>query len=107
MCKNHRPSRCLARSNGPTSFRPLIEARVQGELYELLHSWIEALPQRTGGRSASPEVLASAVSWAIFGAGSQWSRNDAGSSADEVADQVLKAIVEGLDGSVALPSRTA
>jgi AcrR family transcriptional regulator len=87
-------------------FRPLIEARVQGELYELLLGWIEDLPQRTD-KPASPEVLASAVSWTIFGAGLQWSRNGAGRAADEVADQVLKVIVDGLDGSVALPTRTA
>jgi hypothetical protein len=47
------------------------------------------------------------VSWAIFGAGLHWSRNNAGPSADEVADQVLKVIVEGLAGSVAPPARTA
>ena len=87
-------------------FRPLIEARVQGEIYELLLAWIEGLPQRTD-KPASPEVLASAVSWAIFGAGLQWSRNGAGHSADEVADQVLKVIFEGLGGSVVLPAHTA
>lgn len=84
-------------------FRPLIEARVQHELYELLLGWIGAVPQRTDGRPASPEVLASAVSWTIFGAGLQWSRDGAGRPPDEVADQVLKIIVEGLEGSVALP----
>jgi AcrR family transcriptional regulator len=87
-------------------FRPLIEARVQNELYEVLLGWIEALPQRTDGKPATPEVAASAVSWAIFGAGLQWSRNGAGPAADEVADQVLKVIFEGLDGSVALSART-
>jgi AcrR family transcriptional regulator len=30
-------------------FRPLIEARVQGELYELLLGWIEASPQKANG----------------------------------------------------------
>jgi AcrR family transcriptional regulator len=88
-------------------FRPLIEARVQSELYELVLGWIRALPQKTDGGPPSPEVLASAVSWAIFGAGLQWSRDDAGPSADEVADQVLEVIVYGLGGSVALPARTA
>jgi AcrR family transcriptional regulator len=82
-------------------FRPLIEARVQNELYAVLPGWIEALPQRTDGKPATPEVAASAVSWAIFGAGLQWSRNGAGPAADEVADQVLKVIFEGLDGGAA------
>jgi AcrR family transcriptional regulator len=77
-------------------FRPLIEARVQGELYELLLGWIEASPEKASGRQVSREVRASVVSWAIFGAALDWSRNGAARSSDEAADQVLSAIVEGL-----------
>jgi AcrR family transcriptional regulator len=77
-------------------FRPLIEARVQGELYELLLGWIEAAPQKVNGRSVAPEVTASVVSWSIFGAALDWSRNGEASSSEEVADQVLLVIVEGL-----------
>ena len=73
---------------------------MQGELYELLLSWIEVLPQKTNGKPTTPEVVASVVSWAIFGAGLQWSRNGASRSAEETADQVLSVIVEGLGGSV-------
>jgi AcrR family transcriptional regulator len=87
-------------------FRPLIEARVQSELNELLLGWIEASPPKANGRPATPEIIASVASWAIFGAGLQWSRDGAGRPADEIADQVLKVIVEGLEGSVALPART-
>ena len=86
-------------------FRPLIEARVQGELYELLLGWIEVLPQKTNGKPTTPEVVASVVSWAIFGAGLQWSRNEAPRSAEETAAQILSVIVGGLDGSVSLPTR--
>jgi AcrR family transcriptional regulator len=87
-------------------FRPLIEARVQSELYELLLRWIAALPPRMDGRPANPEVVASVVSWAIFGAGLQWGRNGASRPADEIAGQVLSVIVEGLGGSVSLPARS-
>jgi AcrR family transcriptional regulator len=86
-------------------FRPLIEARVQAELYELLLGWIEVLPQRINVKPTTPEVVASVVSWAIFGAGLQWSRNEASRSAEETADQILSVIVGGLDGSVSLPAR--
>ena len=79
---------------------------MQDELYELLLAWIEALPQKTTGSPPSAEVLACTVSWALFGAGLQWSRDGAGPPADEIADQVLSVIVEGLDGSVALPAHT-
>ncbi len=77
-------------------FRPVIEARVQTELYELLSGWIEASPEKAGGKQAGPEVTASVVSWAIFGAALDRSRNGAAPSSDEVADQVLSVIAGGL-----------
>ena len=76
-------------------FKPLIEARVQSELYELLLGWIEASPL-TDSRSANAGIMASVVSWAIFGAGLQWSRHGEVGSAEEVADQALPVIVGGL-----------
>ncbi len=91
----------LARLNTACSrtdrqFRPVIEARVQAELYELLLGWIEASPKKVDGRQASSEVKASVVSWAIFGAALDRSRNGAAPSSDEVADQVLSVIAGGL-----------
>jgi AcrR family transcriptional regulator len=77
-------------------FRPLIESRVQGELYELLLRWIEATLEKTIGRQVRPEVTASVVSWSIFGAALDWSRNGAAPSSEEVADQALAVIVGGL-----------
>ena len=76
-------------------FKPLIEARVQSELYELLLGWIKASP-RTDSRSANVGIMASVVSWAIFGAGLQWSRGGEVHSAEEFADQSLAVIVGGL-----------
>jgi hypothetical protein len=40
--------------------------------------------------------MASVVSWAIFGAGLQWSRGGEVHSAEEFADQSLSVIVGGL-----------
>jgi AcrR family transcriptional regulator len=76
-------------------FRPLIEARVQTELYELLLGWIEASSPKDG-RSATPEITASVLSWAIFGAGLKWSRDGEAGSVEEFADQALSIIVKGL-----------
>ena len=76
-------------------FKPLIEARVQRELYELLLGWIEASPP-TDSWSANAGIIASVVSWAIFGAGLQWSRGGEIHSAEEFADQSLSVIVGGL-----------
>jgi AcrR family transcriptional regulator len=77
-------------------FRPLIEARVQGELYELLLGWTEASAEKASGRQVSREVRASVVSWSIFGAALGWSRNGTARSSEEVADEVLSVIVGGL-----------
>jgi AcrR family transcriptional regulator len=77
-------------------FRPVIEARVQAELYELLLGWIEASPKKADVRQAGSEVKASVVSWTIFGAALDRSRNGAAPSSDEVADQVLSVIAGGL-----------
>jgi AcrR family transcriptional regulator len=87
----------MACSRTDRQFRPLIEARVQGELYELLLGWIEASPEKaSSGWQASPEVTASVVSWSIFGAALDWSRNGATRTSEEVADEALSVILEGL-----------
>ena len=77
-------------------FRPLIEARVQGELYALLLGWVEASPEKASDRQVSPEVTASVVSWSIFGAALDWSRNGSAPSSEAVADHALALIVGGL-----------
>jgi AcrR family transcriptional regulator len=78
-------------------FRPLIESRVQEELHELLLRWMEAKPEKTVGRQASQEVTASVVSWSIFGAALDWSRDGAAGSEERIADQALSVIAEGLN----------
>jgi len=75
-------------------FRPLIEARVQAELYELLLRWIEASPAED--RSADAEITTTVVSWAIFGAGLRWSRGGESGTVEEFADRALSAIAGGL-----------
>ena len=83
-----------AYSRTDSQFRPLIEARVQAELYELLLRWIEASP--ADGSSADAEISATVVSWAIFGAGLRWSRGGEPGTVEEYADRALSAIAGGL-----------
>ena len=68
---------------------------MQGELYELLLRWIEPSPEKASDRQISPEVRASVVSWAI-GAALDWSRDREAPSSNEIAEQALSVIVEGL-----------
>jgi AcrR family transcriptional regulator len=78
-------------------FRPLIEARVQRELYELLLGWIESVPpEKKSNQLVSREVTASVVSWSIFGIALDCSRNGAAPSSNEVAEQALSVIVDGI-----------
>ena len=86
---------CRSRSDRQF-IRPMVEAQVQSELYEVLLGWIEASPQKANGRRATPENTATVVSWAIFGAGLDWSRDGGARSAEGFADEVLSVIVEGL-----------
>lgn len=77
-------------------FRPVIEARVQAELYELLLGWIASSPDASKDRRAGPEVVASVVSWSIFGAALDWSRDGETRPARDVVDQALPVILGGL-----------
>lgn len=85
-------------------FKPIIEARVQAELYEILVGLVGESLAKVNSRRISAEVAASVVSWSIFGAALEWSRNTAPWPAKEVADQVLSVVVEGLPGSVQMPA---
>jgi len=78
-------------------FRPFIEAQVASEIYEVLLGWIGASPQGANGRPVAPEITASVVSWAVFGAGVRWSRDGEAGSEERFADQALSVIAGGLN----------
>ena len=80
-------------------FEPLIEKEVQSQIYHFILRWVTQLQADQLKSLADPEVIASAISWAIFGAGLHWSRDVKKYSAEEISDQILALIVEGLYGS--------
>ena len=91
------------RSAGEWQYRPMLETRVQSQVNELILVWIDQLQPDTWPLETSPEVTASVLSWAIYGAGLHWSRHTGGQSAEEMANQVMFL----LSGSYASVDRTA
>lgn len=75
---------------------PLFERSVQEELVTVLLRW---LMQGNGAREhwrVPVETVALVVSWAIFGAAVKWSQGTQAVPADQMANDVLMVIVEGL-----------
>jgi AcrR family transcriptional regulator len=87
-------------STSEMQFRPMIETRVQAQLYELILAWLERLKPEDIEWSATPEVTAAVTSWAIYGTGLQWSRGGRGLPAEDVAEQTLSLISHGLYGTI-------
>ncbi|MFL5626870.1 MAG: TetR/AcrR family transcriptional regulator [Ktedonobacteraceae bacterium] len=83
-------------------FDPLFEMTVQQELYELLLSWLKQTPS-PGARRVPVETTAMVMSWAIFGAGVQWSRRARTPSLEEMASHVLTVITGGLTRAMQVP----
>lgn len=85
---------------------PLIEAKVQEEIHEVLAGWLTTLPPRDG---ASTAAAATVASWAIFGAGLEWGRRSRTKPVDERATdararEVVVLVTGGLERAVRLTS---
>jgi AcrR family transcriptional regulator len=79
---------------------PVIETRIQTKINELLLEWLRKTQPSQMKWSSTPDITASMVSWAIFGAGWMWSRDRSKYSAEYVADNTLLLIAGGLYGSL-------
>jgi AcrR family transcriptional regulator len=77
-------------------FEPLAETAVQEELHSFIVGWLKQLPPATTPPRATPALVATVMSWAIFGAGVYWSRGGRELSADAVARQVVTALADGV-----------
>ncbi|MGB7342122.1 MAG: TetR/AcrR family transcriptional regulator [Phototrophicaceae bacterium] len=75
-------------------YKPAIEDLIQSEIYSIVHQWMQSLDGITHS-----DIVATAISWSIFGAGAQWSRNPQHSKAI-VADTVIAMIRDGLKSQV-------
>ncbi|MCB0170383.1 MAG: TetR/AcrR family transcriptional regulator [Anaerolineae bacterium] len=75
---------------------PLFETIIQDELYQILLSWLKQPPPADVRCWAARETAAVAMSWAIFGAGLQWSQSRRNTPAEEMADQMVGLLTHGL-----------
>jgi AcrR family transcriptional regulator len=86
---------------------PLIEAKVQQEIYTFLVGWLRQAPHGEVFARASQETVATVLSWAVFGVGIEWSRGERTGPPDEWTRQVLTVIVDGVAQIVTVPPQLA
>ncbi len=77
-------SNCVPSQN---QYESLIESEIKNQVYQLLLEWLKQF-----GSGTSPELTATAVSWAIYGLASQWSHEKDRPAVEAFADQVLPMI---------------
>jgi AcrR family transcriptional regulator len=77
-----------------------IETRIQPKVEEVILDWLSKTRSTQMKWSMMPEITASVLSWAIFGAGLMWSNDRASYTAEYVADNTLLLVAGGLYGSL-------
>jgi AcrR family transcriptional regulator len=75
---------------------PLFERIVQEELAEILSSWLKQVSPSGMVRRVPVGTVASVMSWAMFGAAAQWIHGAKTISAEQMVNQVLIVITEGV-----------
>lgn len=80
---------------GDKVMAPLFEMTLQEELYGCILGWLRQ-PLTHKARGFSPEITATLISWAIFGAAVQWSRGPRSVSPEEIAKQIIGVLAVGV-----------
>jgi AcrR family transcriptional regulator len=75
---------------------PLLEARVQQELNAYLLEWLRRSPPPGSRPQMAMEIVASVMSWAIFGAAVEWTSGARSVPADALARQMAALLIGGL-----------
>ncbi len=81
---------------GHQQFDLLMEQAIQQELAEVLLTWLKQAKVAGMRPEVRLELVASVISWAIFGPSVQWGHSERTLSADEMTNQVMLVITEGL-----------
>jgi AcrR family transcriptional regulator len=92
-------SRCSrAPQTSREQFEPQVERAIQQEIYRMLLNWLKQAPRTGAGLRIPVEITAGVMSWAIFGTAADWGRAERGPLAEDMANQVLSMLVEGVAG---------
>jgi AcrR family transcriptional regulator len=82
--------------HGDRQLDPLMERAIQQELAEVLLGWLKQARVAGMRPGVRLELVASVISWAIFGPAVQWGRDARTPTASEMTNQVMLVITEGL-----------
>jgi AcrR family transcriptional regulator len=74
-------------------FEPFMEAQVKGQVKDLLLTW---LGQMEINSRVSPEIAATAASWAIYGLAQYWNREKERIALEEFVEQILPLVEANL-----------
>jgi AcrR family transcriptional regulator len=85
---------------------PLCERIVQEELAEVLSSWLKQVPISSMGQRIPAGTVASVMSWAMFGVAAQWIHGAKTISAEQMVNQTLIVITEGVGRLIPGPELT-
>ncbi|GAB4441551.1 MAG: hypothetical protein Fur0044_38040 [Anaerolineae bacterium] len=80
------------------------EATVQNELYKFISNWLKQVPPPDHQCRATVDTAAMVMSWAIFGAGLQWSSGSKTVSAEQMANQIVAVLTRGLSEGITMPA---
>lgn len=90
-----------------SSDKPLFEsppeAAIQNELYKFILNWFSQAPPPDHRCKATLDTAAVVMSWAILGAGLQWSSGSRTVPAEQMAEQIVAVLTKGLSEGIALP----
>jgi len=73
----------------------LVKRAVQEEIAELLLRWLKRAPATKTAWRVPVEIMASMISWAIFGAAAEWCQGEKKLSVEQMTDHILTMITEG------------
>ena len=91
------------RHNRSREIAPFLEKAIQEELNSLVLSLLKENNKQTSGTYISLETMAQIISWTIYGAALQWSQTTTTITAEQMADDVVRIIMDGLEKTLWVP----